>query len=229
MVVEDEDDDGGGREPLDPGPVAPDPGGTSEATAPKRSYARVLGVSSWPAIDSFPELIQAGNICTIIIPQQDYEAKRHNFHFSLIGQVNFFLISLDALRMEAKEKRNLSQGVVMHPLGKGFVIFQFHCEGDKAEVWRRSPLKIGGQLIRFQHWKPDFNIHEKQIFTKIVWIRFPDLPLEYWHENVLLSIVKAVRRPVALDRRTRQGIMGYLARVLVEIDIFESVVRIDEV
>ncbi|XP_042505578.1 uncharacterized protein LOC122092230 [Macadamia integrifolia] len=117
----------------------------------------------------------------------------------------------------------------MHPLGKGYVIFQFQCEGDKAAVWRRSPLRIGDQVIRFQHWKPDFNIHEKQLFTKLVWIRFPDLPLEYWHENVLLFIAKAVGCPVPLDRRTRQGILGFFARVLVEIDISDLAERVEEV
>ncbi|XP_042474818.1 uncharacterized protein LOC122056915 [Macadamia integrifolia] len=117
----------------------------------------------------------------------------------------------------------------MDPLGKGFVIFQFQCEGDKATVWRRSPMKIGSQPIRFQHWKLDFNIHVKQTWSKLIWIRFPDLPLEYWHENVLLSIAKAVGRPVALDRHTKQGLMGHYARVLVEIDTTETASRIEEV
>ncbi|XP_042490059.1 uncharacterized protein LOC122070022 [Macadamia integrifolia] len=117
----------------------------------------------------------------------------------------------------------------MHPLGKRYVIFQFQCEGNKAAVWRRSPLRVGDQVIRFQHWKPDFNIHEKQFFTKLVWISFLDLPLEYWHENVLLSIAKAVGCPAALDRRTRQGLLGYFTRVLVEIDISDLAVRVEEV
>ncbi|XP_042490098.1 uncharacterized protein LOC122070069 [Macadamia integrifolia] len=117
----------------------------------------------------------------------------------------------------------------MHPWGKGYVIFQFQCEDDKAAVWRRSPLRVGDQVIRFQHWKPDFNIHEKQFFTKLVWIRFPDLPPEYWHENVLVSIAKVVGRPVALDRQTRQGLLSYFARVLVQIDIADLAVRVEEV
>ncbi|XP_042484404.1 uncharacterized protein LOC122064704 [Macadamia integrifolia] len=182
------------------------------------------------ALDRGPEgPSQVGGKRRVVISQRDYESKRQNFRFALIGRVNFHLISLDALRREAREKWNLSQGVLMHPLGKGYVIFQFQCEGDKAAMWQRSPLRVGDQVIQFQHWKPDFNIHEKQFFTKLVWIRFPDLSLEYWHENVLLSIAKAVGRPVALDRRTRQGLLSYFARVLVEIDISDLAVRVEEV
>ncbi|XP_042520831.1 uncharacterized protein LOC122094157 [Macadamia integrifolia] len=224
-----EDDDGGARESLDRGPDGPPQDERHKDAGQRRTYAKALGFSSWPAIDTLPEPIQVGSKRRVMIPQRDYELKRQNFRFALIGRVNFRLISLDGLRAEAREKWNLSQGVLMHPLGKCYVIFQFQCEGDKAAVWRRSPFRIGDQVIRFQHWKPDFNIHEKQLLTKLVWIRFPDLPLEYWHENVLLSIAKAVGRPVSLDRRTRQGILGFFARVLVEVDISDLAERVEEV
>ncbi|XP_042521289.1 uncharacterized protein LOC122094754 [Macadamia integrifolia] len=222
---EGDDMDNGDREALDRGPPPQGP----EVNASTRSYARVVGLASWPAIDSLPEPIQAGNITRIVIPQNDYEAKRQNFRFALIGRVNFRLLSLDDLRQEARDNWKLNQGVVMHPLGKGYVIFQFRCEGDKAAIWRRTPLRVRGQLIRLQHWRPDFNIHEKNSFTKLVWVRFPDLPLEYWHDNVLLSIAKAVGRPVTLDNHTRQGILGYFARVLVEVDSSEAATRVEEV
>ncbi|XP_042497583.1 uncharacterized protein LOC122076338 [Macadamia integrifolia] len=217
--------DNGDREALDRGPPPQGP----EVNAPTRSYARAVGLASWLAIDSLPEPIQAGNITRIVIPQNDYEAKRQNFRFALIGRVNFRLLSLDDLRQEARDNWKLSQGVVMHPLGKGYVIFQFRCEGDKAAIWRRTPLRVRGQLIRLQHWRLDFNIHEKNSFTKLMWVRFPDLPLEYWHDNVLLSIAKGVGRPVTLDNHTRQGILGYFARVLVEVDSSEAATRVEEV
>ncbi|XP_042481900.1 uncharacterized protein LOC122062377 [Macadamia integrifolia] len=205
MVVE--DDDGGARESLDCGPEGPPQDERHKGAEP----------------------IQVGSKRRVVIPQRDYESKRQNFRFALIRMVNFRLISLDALRGEAREKWNLSQGVLMHPLEKGYVIFQFQCEGNKTTVWRRPPHRVGDQVIRFQYWKPEFNIQEKQSFTKLVWIRFPDLPLEYWHENVLLSIAKAVGCPVALDRQTRQGLLGYFARVLVEIDISGLAMRVEKV
>ncbi|XP_043700188.1 uncharacterized protein LOC122650888 [Telopea speciosissima] len=197
--------------------------------AAPQSYAKAVGGHVWPDIDALPDPIHAGNITRIRIPQKDYEENRNRFRFALIGRVNFRLASLDALRKEAKVKWNLKQGVIMHPLGKGFVIFQFSFEGDMAEVWRRSPVRFNDQAIRFQRWKPDFNTHEQQVLTKLVWVRFPDLSLEYWHENVLLSMAKAVGKHVALDRRTRQGLLGHFARVLVEIDAGDSSTRVEEV
>ncbi|XP_042485063.1 uncharacterized protein LOC122065331 [Macadamia integrifolia] len=170
------DMDNGDRETLDRGPPPQGP----EVNAPPLFYARAVGLASCPAIDSLPEPIQAGNITRIVIPQNDYEAKRQNFRFALIGRVNFRLLSLDDLHQEARDNWRLSQGVVMHPLGKGYVIFQFRCEGDKAAIWRRTPLH-------------------------------------------------AVGRPVTLDNHTRQGILGYFARVLVEVDSSEATTRVEEV
>ncbi|XP_042484213.1 uncharacterized protein LOC122064561 [Macadamia integrifolia] len=197
--------------------------------APKKSYARAVGNTSWPIIDSLPKPIEAINIRRIVIPQHNYESKRQMFRFALIGRVNFRLISLDDLHKEARENWKLSKGETMHPLGKGYVIFQFQCEQDKATIWQSSPLMMGEQAIRFQQWKSDFNIHEKQSWSKLVWVRFLDLPLEYWNENVLLSILNVVGHLVGLDRRTREGVMELFARVLVDVDILEVATRIEEV
>ncbi|XP_042486101.1 uncharacterized protein LOC122066345 [Macadamia integrifolia] len=167
VPADEEDEDGGSRETLDRGPVIPEEDRISEAVALKKSYTKAVGNASWPTIDSLPDPIQARNIRRIVIPQQDYEAKRQNFRFALIGRVNFHLISLDALHEEARANCKLNQEVVMNPLGKGYVIFEFKCEG--------------------------------------------------------------VGRPVAFDKHTRQGLMGYFARIQVEIDVSETTVRVKEV
>ncbi|XP_042484797.1 uncharacterized protein LOC122065041 [Macadamia integrifolia] len=86
-------------------------------------------------------------------------------------------------------------------------------------IWRRSPVKVRGQLVRFQHWHPDFNIHEKPINKVLVWVRFPELPLEYWHEKVLLTMAKAAGRPLALDQCMKNVMYGNYAKVLVEMEI----------
>ncbi|XP_042482371.1 uncharacterized protein LOC122062796 [Macadamia integrifolia] len=97
-------------------------------------------------------------------------------------------------------------------MGKGFTIFQFDSENDMASMWQRSLVKIGGQIILFQRWHPDFSIHENN--KALVWVRFPDLPLEYWHEKVLLTMAKVAGRPVALNHSTKNVIYGNYARVL---------------
>ncbi|XP_042518480.1 ABC transporter C family member 7-like [Macadamia integrifolia] len=128
-------------------------------------------------------------------------------------------VSMDAIRKEARESWNLKGRVVLAPMGKGFILFQFETEADMALIWRRNFIKVEGQVIRFQRWRQDFSIHDKHVSTKLVWIRFPNLPLEYWHDKILLTMAKATGRPVAIDRCTRNASMGRFSRVQVEMEL----------
>ncbi|XP_042486818.1 uncharacterized protein LOC122067035 [Macadamia integrifolia] len=193
---------------------------------PHKSYANVVG-SNTPMVDELPDPVHAGNSTKVIIPQEAYEDRLLKYRFALIGRINFRFLSLDDVRREARESWKLKGKVKMIPMGKGFTIFQFESEHDMAQMWKRSPVKIGGQLVRFQRWRPDFSIHEKLINKVLVWVRFPDLPLEYWHEKVLLTMAKAVGRPVGLDQRTKSVIYGNYARVLMEMEV--GVPRLEEI
>ncbi|XP_042491755.1 uncharacterized protein LOC122071462 [Macadamia integrifolia] len=178
-------------------------------------------------VDELPDPVHAGNSTKVIILQEAYEDRLLKYRFALIGRINFRFLSLDDVRREARDSWKLKGKVKMIPMGKGFTIFQFESEHDMAQMWKRSPVKIGGQLVRFQRWRPDFSIHEKLINKVLVWVRFPDLPLEYWHEKVLLTMAKAVGRPVGFDQRTKSVIYGNYARVLVEMEV--GVPRLEEI
>ncbi|XP_042489400.1 uncharacterized protein LOC122069452 [Macadamia integrifolia] len=84
-------------------------------------------------------------------------------------------------------------------------------------MWRQSLTRVRGQVIMFQRWRPDFDVHVKNVTTKLVWIKFPNLPLEYWHQKILLTMAKAAWRTMALDRCSRSAAMGTFSRVQVEV------------
>ncbi|XP_042495187.1 uncharacterized protein LOC122074445 [Macadamia integrifolia] len=96
-----------------------------------------------------------------------------------------------------------------------------------ANVWKRSPFKVYGQPIRFQRWRPDFNMHHRNATTKLVWIHFPELPFEYWHERILCPMAKAVGRHLDIDKRTRNASIGNFARILVEMENSDQ--RLEEI
>ncbi|XP_042479725.1 uncharacterized protein LOC122060675 [Macadamia integrifolia] len=192
----------------------------------KQSYA-AAAKKTMPNIDDLPDPIHDGTFTKIIIPQEAYEEKLQSFSYALIGRVNFRFVSMDEVRTDAKNVWNLMGKVNLAPLGKGFILFRFEIEGDMASMWKRGPVKVKGQVIRFQLWRPEFSIHEDPIQTKLVWIRYPELPIEYWHEKILFSMAKASGRPEEVDRRTLHGIMGSYARVLVEVTM--SGTRVEEI
>ncbi|XP_042477760.1 uncharacterized protein LOC122059137 [Macadamia integrifolia] len=192
----------------------------------KQSYA-AAAKKTMPNIDYLPDPIHDGTLTKIIIPQEAYEEELQSFSYALIGRVNFCFVSMDEVRTDAKNVWNLKGKVNHAPLGTGFILFLFQIEGDMASMWKRGPVKVKGKVIRFQRWQPEFSIHEDPIQTKLVWIRYLELPMEYWHEKILLSMDKASGRPVEVDHRMLHGIMGSYARVLVEVPM--SGTRVEEI
>ncbi|XP_042481339.1 uncharacterized protein LOC122061879 [Macadamia integrifolia] len=191
----------------------------------RKSYATVTK-KTLPDVEDLPNPIRVGSLTRVVIPQEAYEEKLETFSFALIGKVNFRFVSMDDIRCEVVASWRLKGNVNLSPLGKGFILFRFEKEGDMASIWRRGPIKVGGQIIRFQRWRPDFNINDTYSHTKLVWIRFPELPMEYWHERILLTMAKVAGRPVALDNKTLKATMGNYARVLVEMEL--NGVRVEE-
>ncbi|XP_043699902.1 uncharacterized protein LOC122650562 [Telopea speciosissima] len=163
----------------------------------------------------------------IKIPQLAYEEQMSKLKFSLIGRLNFRYLSMNDVRSFVKDSWVLLGTVELKTLGKGFILFIFDLESDMLMIWRRGPSRIGGQLLRFQRWSPDFKVDKQQMSHRLIWIRFPGLPQEYWHDDILFSIANAVGRPVAIDRKTKTLFYGHCARVCVDVD--ETQPRVSEV
>ncbi|XP_043725845.1 uncharacterized protein LOC122672433 [Telopea speciosissima] len=180
------------------------------------SYATVAK-PRLPEIDSLPSPVRDGNLTRIKIPQAAYVEQLDKMQHSLLGRVNFRFTTMDRLH-EATQRWPLKEGVSLRSIGKGFVIFTFSNADDMTVIWRRCPIRVDNQLLRFQLWRKEFRVQEQAITHRLTWIRFPNLPQEYWHEAILLSIAEAVGRPIAIDRRTKHSHYGHYARVCVDID-----------
>ncbi|XP_043694311.1 TMV resistance protein N-like [Telopea speciosissima] len=151
-----------------------------------KSYARAVG-GTLPAIDELPDPIKTGNSTKVVIPQEAYKKELLGFKTALVGRTNFRFITLDGIRAASRSSWRLEVGEVLSPLGKGFFLSRFEKEEDMAAIWKRGTVRVGSQTITFQRWKQRFTVNDRSKSSKLVWIRFPDLLLEYWNEKLLLS------------------------------------------
>ncbi|KAL6507071.1 hypothetical protein OROHE_021970 [Orobanche hederae] len=93
------------------------------------------------------------------------------------------------------------------------------------EVAREKVISGGSWMVVFDHyvavrkWEPDFVASEVKINKTLVWIRFPDLGMEYYDESVLFALAFAVGSLVRVDIRTVEASQGKFARVCVGIDL----------
>ncbi|XP_042487339.1 uncharacterized protein LOC122067576 [Macadamia integrifolia] len=125
---------------------------------------------------------------------------------------------MDTLRSKVTSAWALKEELILKSLGKGFVLFRFQSETDMLNIWKRGPVRVEGQLLRFQRWRPEFKVEDEDITHRLAWVRFPNIPQEYWDEEILLTMAKAVGRPVAIDRRMKDSHYDHFARICIDLD-----------
>ncbi|CAN0837370.1 hypothetical protein LINGRAHAP2_LOCUS1784 [Linum grandiflorum] len=72
-------------------------------------------------------------------------------------------------------------------------------------------------------WDPSFRASCNLPPKMVVWVRFPRLPYQYYHEDVLKGLGNLVGRTVRMDNRTLTSARGKFARLAVEINLREPV------
>ncbi|CAN1149277.1 hypothetical protein LINPERHAP2_LOCUS16931 [Linum perenne] len=61
-------------------------------------------------------------------------------------------------------------------------------------------------------------------YLMVVWVRFPHMPIQLYHKEVLISLDNLVGKTIKIDYNTQSAERGKFARIAVEIDLSEALV-----
>ncbi|XP_020700723.1 uncharacterized protein LOC110112751 [Dendrobium catenatum] len=104
-------------------------------------------------------------------------------------------------------------------LGEDCFICIFTSVEARNEVLRGVPWFIGGNLVGLDRWTPNFSPTSMEGLSSPVWIRLPNLPLQYWDECNIARIATKIGTPLWIDALTANwGIREY-ARVCVRMNL----------
>ncbi|KAL7201289.1 hypothetical protein ACSBR1_033069 [Camellia fascicularis] len=78
--------------------------------------------------------------------------------------------------------------------------------------------------LTVRRWELDFKPSEAGEVATALWVRFPQLPIEYYNEKVLFHIAKAIGKPLKIDLNTAMSARGRYARVYVEVDLSKPLI-----
>nr|WMB96822.1 hypothetical protein [Solanum melongena]WMB96868.1 hypothetical protein [Solanum melongena]WMB97045.1 hypothetical protein [Solanum aethiopicum] len=109
-------------------------------------------------------------------------------------------------------------------LGQGFYVVKFAEMEDRAKVMTGGPWKIMDHYLTVQRWKPHFRPSEAVVPSTSVWIDFPECPVEYFQEDLLMEAAKHVGIPIKIDNTTALAAKARFARVCVEVDLCKPLV-----
>ncbi|PHU07078.1 hypothetical protein BC332_23567 [Capsicum chinense] len=84
----------------------------------------------------------------------------------------------------------------IHYHNDSYFMVLFNSFKDKEEVLYSGPYRINSKPIIVRTWNPDFNFGEEVLRTIPLWIRLPNLPINYWGNQMLSRIGSVLGKPL---------------------------------
>ncbi|KAI9127860.1 hypothetical protein K1719_000853 [Acacia pycnantha] len=99
---------------------------------------------------------------------------------------------------------------------------------DRDYAYYEGPWMINDHYLLVQRWRPNFNPGRADCQRKVaVWIRIPDLPLEFCTVESLEIIGNMIGKIIKIDRSTSIYDKGGFARICVEVDLLKPLLPAD--
>lgn len=124
-------------------------------------------------------------------------------------------ISFRVLEEKIHKLCNPKGEISLVDLGMGYFLVKFSASEDLNFALEEGPWVIFGHYLTMRFWTPDFNPSAATIDATNVWVRFPGLPIEYYHTRILMALGNAVGKAVRSDVKTKNAERGKFARVSV--------------
>lgn len=117
-----------------------------------------------------------------------------------------------------------------------YFLVTFSSDQDLDYALQEGPWMIAGHYLLCQRWRPEFKPFEDHVRKQAVWVRVPELPIEYYKKNILWEVGNEIGRTLRVDVHTineeklRNGVRaterGQFARICVEVDLRKALLPI---
>ncbi|KAL7263186.1 hypothetical protein ACSBR1_001375 [Camellia fascicularis] len=111
-------------------------------------------------------------------------------------------------------------------IGNGFFIVKFDMADDYTKVYTGGPWIVMDHYVTVRKWQQDFKSDEAEEDTTMIWVQFPNLPIEYYNKKILYHITKVIGVPLKIDINTAMAARGKYARVCIEMDLRKPLILI---
>ncbi|XP_062089105.1 uncharacterized protein LOC133795667 [Humulus lupulus] len=98
---------------------------------------------------------------------------------------------------------------------------KFNDEATRDQVLEDGILHFDRKPVIIRPWSA--NLSAIRLVRSVpLWIRLPDLGLQYWGSKCLSALVSTLGKPIMVDKFTRERSRIQLARVLVEMEVIDN-------
>ncbi|XP_028751595.1 uncharacterized protein LOC114711371 [Neltuma alba] len=154
-----------------------------------------------------------------VLSKRALQKIRKPFKLSLIVKLLGKRLGLNRMEQRIQKMWARSGVVSVVDLSNDFFVVNFSTMDDYELALLGGPWMISDSYLTVRDWKPNFDPKTEAIEDVLIWIRFPDLPLEYYDESILEAMGNEIGRTVKVDMTTSLQSRGGYARVGVQVDL----------
>lgn len=89
-----------------------------------------------------------------------------------------------------------------------------------------GPWFISEHFLAIKPWEPYFKASEASFSLVAVWVRFPELPIEFYYISVFKDIGGVIGPILIIDSFTSSGSRDSYARLCIQIDLMKLLINI---
>ncbi|CAI0380721.1 unnamed protein product [Linum tenue] len=104
-------------------------------------------------------------------------------------------------------------------LEQGYFMVKFSLESDYCRALTGGPWTISDHYLVVRKWTSSFRITEKLPPSLVVWVRFPAMPIQYYHTRILTAIGNMLGKLIRINYNTQTAQRGKFARIAIELDV----------
>ncbi|XP_031381852.1 uncharacterized protein LOC116196325 [Punica granatum] len=155
----------------------------------------------------------------VLLTREEKQRLRQPWRSSLIVKLFGKSFELQYFTQRLISLWNPSGNMDCVDLGYGFFLVTFNTRADFAKVIRDGPWFVGRQFLTMRLWEPCFRPSKATFSAVAIWVRLPELPIEFYSEKLLSKLGNRIGPLLRIDSRTYLGVRGKYARLCVQVDL----------
>ncbi|KAK1285048.1 hypothetical protein QJS10_CPB20g00846 [Acorus calamus] len=153
--------------------------------------------------------------------EQRLKANRRKWQHTLYGKFLGPRVQIHYLRRRLASMWPVQSPYFVGDLANRFYVFKFTNETDMIAILLGGPWIIQDHLLSLQRWRDNFDPSTSTFEITPVWIRFPNLPLDFWDGLTLTDIAACAGTPIRVETTVEDVGRCRYARALVEVDLWQ--------
>lgn len=112
----------------------------------------------------------------------------------------------------------------MENIGNDYYVMRFTKDEDYETTLFGGPWLVSNHYLTIQKWHPTFDAKAKLINNVAVWVRIPQLPIQFFNKKFLAKVGNCLGKTLRMDKNTLVATRRKYAHILIEVDLSKPLV-----